>query len=479
MTAARILFFYSLFFLSISLQANNEQNLPELGDSTSGIISLQKEREIGQEFLRSLRSQVETVADPLLKDYLEHLIYRLAENSQLQDKHLDLVIIDSKELNAFAAPGGIIGINLGLFLNADTEHEFSAILAHELAHLSQRHFARQFETAKTTGAKTLVGLLAGLILIATTGADAGMAALAMSQSVAQNETLKYSRSRETEADRIGIDTLVRSSMDPLAMAYMFEQLNQLKRYQGNRIPEFLSTHPITQKRISDSYNQAQKYPVKTYPAKLDYQLMRSRVQVLGEESLKANEARMRPGLRYTDPAKKTASQYGLLLALTQAGELKEASRLVKELRQSHPDKIAFILAEAEIQLATGQTKKAIQILDNALKTNPNNHPLTMMVAQAWLKADQPAKAEQYLTNLTRFRANDSDLWYELAETQGLADNIPGLHQARAEYFVLTGNLDQAIKQLEYALPLANDNFHLSAKISQRMEDIHTMREKRL
>ncbi|MBD3647060.1 MAG: M48 family metalloprotease, partial [Pseudomonadales bacterium] len=153
----------------------NDQNLPRLGDSTSGIISLEQERKLGQEFLRSLRAQAPTVSDALLKDYLGHLIYRLASHSRLEDRRLDLIIIDHTELNAFAVPGGVVGVNKGMFLYAENEHEFSSILAHELAHLSQRHFARQVETGRKTSITSLAGMLAGIVLIATGSGDAGMA----------------------------------------------------------------------------------------------------------------------------------------------------------------------------------------------------------------------------------------------------------------------------------------------------------------
>lgn len=474
-----ILYLTFLLLFSPDLWASNQQNLPEFGDTTSGIVSLEKERELGQEFLRSLRSQIPTVPDPLLKDYLEHLIYRLAEHSQLKDRRLDLIIIKSRELNAFAAPGGIVGINYGLFLNAENSHEFAAILAHELAHLSQRHFARKFETGKQASIKSLAGLLAGIVLIATTGGDAGLAAMSLGLSAAQQDTLKFSRARETEADRVGIYTLANAGLDPRAMAYMFERLNKLGRYQGDRVPDFLRTHPVTQKRVSDSYNQAHIYAKKPYPLNLDYQLMRVRVQVMDEDSPRKSELRIRGRSNPIDPIQQTVNQYGLVLALTKGGNLDEAKLTLSKLRRKYPDKIAFIIAEADILLKAESYNAAIALLERATNTSPENYPLTMKYADALLKSNQPDKAEKILLRQTQHREDDPDLWYQLAETYGLVNNIPGVHQARSKYFVLTGNLDQAIKQLEYALPLVRDNFQLNAKIVQRIQDISKMREKRL
>ena len=151
--------------LANTSQADNSVlNLPNLGDASSGIVSLPQEHNLGQRFLRSVRSQVISMDDPLLVDYLEHLIYRLSSFSEVEDHRLYIILIKNPLINAFAAPGGVIGVNHGLFLNAESHHEMSAILAHELAHLSQRHFARGIESGKKSGVITIAGLLAGAIL---------------------------------------------------------------------------------------------------------------------------------------------------------------------------------------------------------------------------------------------------------------------------------------------------------------------------
>ena len=207
-----------------------DNDLPTFGDSTSGIISLEQERALGQQFLRSIRAQAPTLDDPILQDYLEHLIYKLASNSQLKDRRIDLILIENPTLNAFAAPGGIIGVHHGLFYYGQTEHEMSAILAHEIAHLSQRHFARKLAEGKKNSAINIAGFIGAIILAATAGGDAALAAFTGAQGYSQNEFLKYSREREAEADRVGIDTLAQSGMDPRAMAYMFERLQRASRY---------------------------------------------------------------------------------------------------------------------------------------------------------------------------------------------------------------------------------------------------------
>ena len=467
----------AMFLVGINVLAANSQNLPQLGDATSGIISLEKEHAIGQDFLRSLRAQAPILDDPILQDYLEHLIYHLASYSQLRDRRLDVVLIDSPVINAFAAPGGIVGINHGLFSYGETEHEVSAILAHELAHLSQRHFARGVEAGKKNSVISLAGLLASIVLMTTVGGDAGMAVLNTTQGIVQSKHLSHSRAREEEADRVGIDTLVEAGMDPRAMAYMFERLERANRYSDDRIPEFLRTHPVTKSRISDAYNQTRKYAKKTWPLNLNYQLMRTRVTALTTRSPRETILRFKAGLKEQDVVIKDANQYGLVLSLIENSEIDEATRFLRPLLEKYSDSILFRIAEADIHSQAQRYDQALEILEASLAINIGNYPLTMAYAETLISANRPNDAEDLLLALSTERKNDEHLWYLLAEAYGLANDIPGVHQARAEFFVLNGNFDQAIKQLGYALPLVRGNFQQNAKIKTRIEEIWKLQSK--
>lgn len=451
------------------------KNLPTLGDYTSGIISLEQEYDLGQSFLRALRAQAPLLADPLMQEYVEHLIYRLASHSELQDRRISLAIINNQTINAFAVPGGVVGINLGLFLHGETESETSAILAHELAHISQRHFARRSEASKKASLATMAGMLAGVVLLATTGTDAGLAAISASQGYGQSELLRYSRSREKEADLLGIDTLSAAGMDPNAMAYMFERLSRSQRFSGRNIPEFLLTHPVTKDRISDSYAKSTKLPVPAETQSLDYQLMRVRAQVIVADSPAVMAAQMQSQMENPDPIRRTAATYGLALAQMEAGQLDASMQTILGLQFSHPGKLAFILAEAELHAAAYRYEDARDVLAEALVVTPRNYPLSMAYSEALMRTGKPELAAEVLTIMSQERPNDHFVWYNLAEAQGLANNIVGVHEARAEYFVRVGNFDQAIKQLSFATPLVRDNFQQSAKIKQRMTQIFELK----
>jgi len=453
-----------------------ELKLPNLGESSTSLFSAEFEHQLGRTWLRIFRSQVSTVNDPLLFDYLESLIYELVTHSQLKDRRVDLVVVDNPNINAFAVPGGVIGVHNGLLLYAQTQDELATVLAHEIAHLSQRHFSRGVEFQKRQAPINLAAMLASLVIMATAGGDAGMAALSASQALAQDNALRYSRSNEQEADRVGMQTLVDAGMDPHAAPAMFERMLQASRYSsGERIPEFLRTHPLSENRIADTRNRARQYPKSIRPVNLEYQLMRARVVNQLANTPEEAVQRFRGELK-GKPRSREATQYGLVLALTAAGRVDEAALELDAIWSGDPDRIEYLIADAEIDMRRGEAGRAAEKLGRQLKLSPGNHPLTMTYANALMQSQQAHIAEEVLLGQSRRRPNDPGLWYLLAEVQGLSGNIIGLHQSRAEYFILNGILDQAEKQLTYALKLVKNDYLTSARINQRLKDISAMRQ---
>lgn len=450
--------------------------LPNLGESSTSMFSSEFEYQLGRAWLGIFRSQVPTVEDPLLFDYLENLIYKLVTHSKLEDRRVDLVIVDNPTINAFAVPGGVIGIHDGLLLWAETEDELATVLAHEIAHLSQRHFSRGVEFQQKMQPLTLAAMLASLVLMATTGGDTGMAALSATQAAAQNSSLRFSRSNEQEADRIGMQTIVDADMDPYAAPTMFERMLHATRYSNSdQVPEFLRSHPLSESRIADTRNRARKYPKKNREPDLEYQLMRARVVTQLTDTPEEAVARFRGELEGT-PHSREAATYGLVLALTASGRADAASLELDSIWSSSPDRLEYIIADAEIDMARNKPDQAAKKLARRLGVSPGNHPLTMSYATALLKNQQPHVAEEVLQAQSKRRPNDPGLWYLLAEAQGLSGNIVGLHQSRAEYFILNGALDEAKKQLSYALKLTHGEFVTSAKINQRLEDLAKLQE---
>ncbi|RRV70009.1 M48 family peptidase [Stutzerimonas stutzeri] len=454
-------------------QPSLSNELPSLGDASSGIVSPEQEHLLGRAWLSLLRGQVKQLSDPQLKDYVESSVYRLAETSQLQDRRLEFVLLDSPQLNAFAAPGGIIGVNGGLFIHAQTEAEYASVMAHELAHLSQRHFARGLEAQQRMQLPMMAAMLAGVVAAAAGAGDAGIAAIVSTQAAAIQAQRRFSRQNEQEADRIGIVNLERAGYDPRAMPSMFGRLMRQYRYD-QKPPEFLLTHPVSESRIADTTNRAEQYAQGGTQDSLRYQLMRARTQLKFESTPGVGAKRFRAML--DESPEMDAARYGLALAQMKAGQLADAANSLAPLLTKAPDDLTYNLAQVELDITANRLQHAQTRLQRLLQLYPGNYPVRQMHIDLLMERGETQQAERELDKLAEQRHRDPDIWYQVAEVRGLSGNIVGLHQARAEYFALVGDYDQAIEQLDLAKRRAS-NFQIGARIDARQKQL--IEEKRM
>ncbi len=458
---------------ALSLAAT-EADLPDLGNS-SGSITPSQEQALGNAWLRSLRGQVPMYEDPLVGQYIQDLVFKLAPFSQLTDRNLSTIVIDSSALNAFAVPGGIIGINGGLFLYAQTEQEFASVIAHELGHLSQRHFARRLEESKAHTALSMAGILASVILAATAGSDAGLAALASTQALSIQEQLSYSRLNEQEADRVGMETLAAAGMEVRSMPSMFERMLKSSRY-NSQVPEYLRTHPLTESRIADTANRAANYPPGHYSEDIDYYFVQSRAishyANNGEEALQLfrNRAKDNQGVL------RKAALYGTVLAAIKVNRPLEASDSMEQLLSTDANRISIVLLYADWLASRNEVPDAIMELERHLQRSPGNYPLSRALAALYSKTGKFEKSEEILQRLSQRYSSEPDLWYNLAEVHGQAGSIVELHQARAEYFYLKGDIGRATQQLRQALSKAEGNYQQTLIIKNRMKEFNAAGE---
>lgn len=452
----------------LTAQPGLASDLPSLGDASSAIVSPQQEHQLGRAWLSLLRGQVRQLSDPQLKDFVESSVYRLGETSELKDRRLEFVLLDSPQINAFAAPGGIIGVNGGLFLYAQTEAEYASVMTHELAHLSQRHFARGLEAQQRMQLPLMAAMLAGIVAAAAGAGDVGIAAIASTQAAAIQEQRRFSRQNEQEADRIGLVNLEKAGYDPRAMPSMFERLMRQYRYD-RKPPEFLLTHPVSESRIADTRNRAAQTKAGGVTDSARYQLMRARVQLIYEDTPGLAAKRFRALLDETP--KLEAARYGLALAQIKSGQHQKARESLQLLLQSAPDNIPYNLAQIELDSASGHLPEAQSRIERLMSNYPNNYPLQQAHIDVLMKQARPQDAERALDDLLKSRAKDPDVWYQVAEARGLSGNTIGLHQARAEYFALVGDYDEAIEQLDFAKRRATNNFPLASRIDARQREL--------
>lgn len=452
--------------------ANND--LPTFGNASSNSVSIERERELGSAWLAALRGQVKTYEQPVIEEYLEQLIYSLAPYSAVADRKFRFVVLNSAELNAFAVPGSVVGINAGLFLHASNEQEFASVMAHELAHLSQRHYARRLEQQELSTPLTLAGVLASVVIAATTGAEAGIATLASTQAMSVEKALSYSRQNEEEADRIGIETMYESNYNPRSMPMMFERMLKNARLQGNTPPEYLSTHPLSENRVSDTRNRAEQYPIKPYQDSVLFHICKAIVTVDYAQSREQAILHYQSIIRNGQHQNVDAAKFGLAYALLEKAP-SDSLKIFESLHAKYPGIIAISVFLAEAEYLTGKKQAAFDRLSQLLEFNPNNYSTALLLAELYDSEKRYAEAENILIKLSRDQADNPLVWYMLSEIHGQAGNIVGLRQARAQFFILTGRYDQAIEQLQLGIKIAKPNSRLASIMKGQLDRAYDLK----
>ena len=456
-----------LFGLLLSLNSlAQEIKLPELGDRVSGAVSAGQEKAIGEMFLKQIYSQAPLISDPLLFEYTEHLIYRLSEYSQVSDRYFNILLIDDSSLNAFAAPGGIIGVNGGLFLHADNEGQFSSVLAHELAHLSQRHFARNVLKSKDSNlASALVMVSSIAIALISNNPNA----IAVGPAILQQQNLRYSRLFEKEADRVGFINLINAGYNPKSMGEMFENMNSLRRLSGDLPPEFLLTHPLSSSRISDAFNAAENISEEgTKKDSLEFSLMRARLEIY-YETIPANALRLYKSKVLENP--NDANIYGLALAYKNNNNFEDGLKLLDDLIYKYPKNLVINTTKVDFLTHFGNYKEALLLANKFLEISPKNYPLSISKSKILLLMKKYFESEEIIRDQLLRKNDDPELWLLLSEIQKTSQNIIGYHQSRAEYYLLLGQNEMALNQLEFALQLTQNNFQVSDRIMTKIIEI--------
>ncbi|MEQ6884623.1 M48 family metalloprotease [Salicola sp. Rm-C-2C1-2] len=463
-----IALFLILCLITLPAIPASENRLPAIG--SGGLIAGQQERAIGQQVLTQLRRNAPLVSDPMLREYFEDTLHRMIPHAPLQDREITPLIINEPSLNAFAVPGNIIGIHTGLLRTAETEHEFAGVVAHEIAHLSQRHYARRLEQQERSTPLTIAGILAGLILTAATGSEAGIAAIAGTQAMAIDQMLRHSRAHEQEADRLGIEIMARAGYDPAGMPAMFERMLSQARLQGNRPPEYLSTHPLTESRVADTRARVSDFRTQeSYDQRLAYHLVRNRVRLHHGEKPEAFISRFRDERDKRSGLAADAAQHGLAAALIATDRAEEAIPHLRTLLERYEGDIFLVAELARALRGNDEAGDAAALLERHLDRHPRNLTLSRTLADIRMELNQPDAAARLYEKLTRDYPGDATLWNDLSEAAGRAGHLVEVHHARGERLLLLGDAEAAARQFRQALERAPANHTRKALLRDRLE----------
>lgn len=442
--------------------------LPDLGDESAAVLSPQEERRIGEDFMRQARARLDILDDPELNEYLRSLGRRLTTNEQ-SPAQFHFFFINNSTINAFAVPGGYIGVHTGLLSAARSEAELAAVLAHETAHITQRHIPRLIAESRRISGPALAALLAG-ILIAASGGQGAEAAVALTTAGLAQHEINFTRSFEQEADRIGMNILNAAGFDARAMPAFFEQLESHGRLYETNLPEFLRTHPITGRRIAESRNHAESFPVRANPEGTAFAHMQARLRVLSSKP-EATLHLFRDKLETRELPLAVASQYGHALALQANNRLDEARRETALLLKLNPDYAPYHILSAEIELASGNKAAALNTYNVAARRFPTSLALTERHASALLKSGQASQARLMLDKVVRLQPGEPTLYKLLATAAGESGKRMEAHRAYGEYYFLIGQPRAAIEQFELAARFAGKNFYYVASLEARIKEI--------
>ena len=461
----RVLFIFLL--VCGTWPATAQVTLPEMGSSSRATLSEAEERKLGEAFMREVRAHLEIEDDAEVEDYVQSLGYALSAHSDTPNQRFTFFVVKDTRINAFAAPGGYIGVNSGLILAAESESELAAVMAHEIAHVSQGHIARAIDMAGRSNLPAMAGMVAAIIL-GTQNPQMGQAAMAAVTAGRIQLQLDFTRSNEQEADRLGIRVLSDAGFDPRAMPTFFERLQQSYRYYREP-PEFLSTHPVSSSRISDTRGRAESYPYRQYVDSIGYQLARAKLQVWAEKKPEDAVAIFRQQLGQSSGQSRQIARYGLALALARAGDSAGARSHLEALTKASPERLQFVTALASLELESGALEQALTRYRTSLRLFPDNKPLLRGYIAALLKDHKPEPALGLLERYARRRPLTAPLYKLKAETHDQLGQVLQAHLALAEHHYLNGRLEAAIQQLRIATRERTDDFFLNSRVEARLD----------
>ncbi|MDN5566027.1 MAG: M48 family metalloprotease [Psychrobacter sp.] len=472
--------------------------LPNLRGDSLSFAEQHQNKLAGEWSLQKINGQAKMEHDPWVQETINEMTWRLNAQAR-QQAPLAVVIIDNPSINAFAAPGGLIGLNTGTITAAKSMDELASVIAHEVAHISQRHYEHSADERKKALLLQIGGMLAA-IAASTVDGDAGAAVMMGSQTAAMNSGMAFSRSNEREADRVGMQIMNQAGYNPRAMVSFFatmDQQRQLNQSENQFLPSFIRSHPLSNERLSESQSRAQSYPSLSLSQQQRHQalfdLLYWRVQVTGK--------RVTPTVLMSAANNSVGAKLALLSWYGEQQRFDEAEQLYKTLdtlpavqRQA----LEPLLSIAQSQILTEQNKwtQAAQMLAAQQRLYPERRDLRLYLAEALTNSNDPTQAQMLLRPLTQQQPSDRYAWQSLQlanEKIAKTTPVPQLAKIatinalryRSHDQLWNGRYDSALTSLTQAQQLAeqmqastqaSSARPLLANIAQEVKNVKTAKD---
>jgi predicted Zn-dependent protease len=459
----RLIAFLVAFALAASTTA---QNLPDLGESSQAGFSAQNERKLGEMIMRELRRDPAFLDDAEVQAYVEGIGHRLVTAGGEAPSAFEFFVMRDASINAFAMPGGFVGVHSGLILAAQAESELASVLGHEVAHVTQRHIARQLEKQTQLQMAAIAGLILAM-LAARSNPQVATAAIATSQAGAIQGILNYSRDLEREADRLGFQLLEAAGFDVSGMPSFFERLQRATRLQETNAPAYLRTHPLNTERIADMQNRAAGVRYRQQPDSTEFHLVRAKLRATQgnpREAVQVFEEQIRER-RY---ASEGAARYGLAASLLRARDLARADSELVAARKLLPRHPMIETLDASIRLARGNPNGAREVLAQAMREFGGRYSVAYAYVETLQASGQHAEALAVLDALIKQRPRDMRAYGMQAKSYAGAGKRSLQHRSQSEVYYLQGALPAAIEQLQLAQSAADADFYALSGIDARL-----------
>lgn len=460
-------------------------DLPTLGEAASDDLSPANERKLGDAIMREVRRDPSYLTDAEATEYLNAIGYQLVAASPAKHMDFSFFAVRDSMLNAFALPGGYIGVHSGLVLAAQNESELAAVLAHEIGHVDQRHIARMLARQRETSAIAIGALLLALLAARSNSSSSGdltQAAIAGSQAAMLQQRLNFSREAEREADRVGMQTLVAAGFDARAMVTFFGKMQQAGRVYESAAPSYLRTHPLTVERISDIQARLRETRTRQRADSLEFQLIRARLRVLQEDSTQGArdaEAFFRGQLANRTSPSDTGTQYGLAvvaLRLNQPQAAVDAALAARKSTRNSSAMLDKIVSEAKFALAASQNDtaardEAVRLAQEAAQRFPLSRVAVQHYVTMMQQTGQHQGAIDYLREQLAVPRSDPNYYAVLARSYTALNRKTLQHQAVAEMYALIGALRSAVDQLQMARKAADADFYVMSEVDARLRQL--------
>jgi predicted Zn-dependent protease len=447
------------------------QSLPDLGDVSQANLSTAQERKLGETIIRQLRASGAYINDPEVNDYLNQLGHRLVAASKDVKQDFEFFGVPDPQVNAFALPGGYIGVHTGLILLTQSESELAAVLAHEITHVTQHHMARALSAQKDSMLMSLAGLALAILAARGGGSSSGetaSAAIAATQALTIQNQLNFTRENEYEADRIGFQRLDAAGFDVTAMATFMERMQRAFRFVEGNAPSYLRTHPITYERIAEAQARAQGHPYRQVASSLDFHLVRA--------LLRSYQGDAKEAVAFFDEAlaehkynSEVATHYGLVASLLRQQNFTRAKRELATLEKMTPEHPMIDAMAGHVLLDSGDVQGAINRFEAGVARYPNKMQLVYDYPESLLQAGRDADAAQFVEKqLARF-PGDGPLQLLAARAYAAQNKQMLAHRHQGEYYAWQGNLKGAIEQLEIASKQNDGDFYQASVVDTRLK----------